>query len=280
MSATRVTLASLVLAAALAGSTTAAVAAFPLIQPPRDPAPGQLSPEQRATLDRAIEQARAAIAREPNAPDLLNELGVALWARATRDPDLDSAQKEQLLRDGVTAEANALSIRPDYLPALAYKNLLLRALALESTDPAARRSMLSEAGTLRDRALSLQRTAGALPPPPPPPPPPVSPDDFSALVSSAKPLRIGGLVRPPTRIHDVQPVYPAAAEAAGIQGVVIIEALVDQTGHVAAERILRSIPLLDQAALDAVRQWEYQPVLLNGAPVSVLLTTTVNFSLQ
>jgi len=141
--------------------------------------------------------------------------------------------------------------------------------------------MLAEADTLRDRAMTLQRTAGAAPPPPPPPPPPPgSPDDFNALVASTKPLHIGGAMSPPTKIHDVRPVYPAEAQAAGIQGVVILEALVDKTGHVASARVLRSVPLLDQAALDAVRQWEYQPVLLNGAPVNVVMTLTVNFSLK
>jgi len=281
MSAARVTFASLVLAIALAGSAVGAVAAFPLIQPPRDPVPGQLSAEQRATLDRAVGQARDAVAREPNAPDLLNELGAALWARATRDPDLSGGQKEQMLREGVAAETSALSTRPDYVPALVYKNLLLRALAMQSVDPAARQTMLAEADTLRDRAMTLQRTAGAAPPPPPPPPPPPgSLDDFNALVASTKPLHIGGAMSPPTKIHDVRPVYPAEAQAAGIQGVVILEALVDKTGHVASARVLRSVPLLDQAALDAVRQWEYQPVLLNGAPVNVVMTLTVNFSLK
>jgi protein TonB len=65
-----------------------------------------------------------------------------------------------------------------------------------------------------------------------------------------------------------------------VQGVVFIEATIGPKGNVVDARILRSIPLLDAAALDAVRQWEYQPVLLNGAPVSVIMTVTVSFSLQ
>ena len=65
-----------------------------------------------------------------------------------------------------------------------------------------------------------------------------------------------------------------------MQGVVIIEATIGPTGAVQDARILRSIPLLDAAALEAVRQWEYRPTLLNGVPVAVLMTITVNFTLR
>jgi protein TonB len=64
-----------------------------------------------------------------------------------------------------------------------------------------------------------------------------------------------------------------------VQGVVILETLIGANGRVEDARILRSIPLLDQAALDAVRQWEFTPTLLNGNPVPVIMTTTIQFSL-
>jgi TonB family protein len=92
-------------------------------------------------------------------------------------------------------------------------------------------------------------------------------------------VRVGGNIRPPIRSRTVDPLYPPTAEAAGIQGVVILELHIDVDGAVSNARILRSIPLLDQAALDAVRQWRYQPTLLNGVPVPVILTATVNFTL-
>jgi protein TonB len=60
---------------------------------------------------------------------------------------------------------------------------------------------------------------------------------------------------------------------------VIIEATIDREGRVTEARLLRSIPLLDQAALEAVRQWEYEPTLLNGVTVPVIMTVTVNFTL-
>jgi TonB family protein len=94
------------------------------------------------------------------------------------------------------------------------------------------------------------------------------------------PVRVGGDMMAPTKIKDVTPVYPAIAQSAKVQGVVIIEAIVGPDGRVQDATVLRSIPLLDQAALDAVRQWEYTQTLLNGVPVPVIMTVTVNFSLQ
>ena len=75
----------------------------------------------------------------------------------------------------------------------------------------------------------------------------------------------------------VDPIYPEAARSARVSGVVILEASIDVQGRVSDVRVLRSIPLLDRAALDAVRQWEYAPALLNGAPVPVIMTVTMQF---
>jgi TonB family protein len=94
----------------------------------------------------------------------------------------------------------------------------------------------------------------------------------------AKPLRVGGQVRPPIRIKEVPPVYPAIAKSAQVQGDVVIEATIDETGKVADARVVKSVPMLDQAALDAVRQWQYQPSLLNGVPTPVVMTVTVKFT--
>jgi len=93
-------------------------------------------------------------------------------------------------------------------------------------------------------------------------------------------IRVGGEIKAPTRIVNVNPIYPAIAQSAKVQGVVIVEVLIGPDGTVQAGQILRSIPLLDQAALDAVRQWRYTPTLLNGMPVPVIMTCTVNFTLQ
>ena len=95
-----------------------------------------------------------------------------------------------------------------------------------------------------------------------------------------RPVRVGGPIKPPTKTRNVQPVYPQIAQSARVQGIVIIEATIDRSGKVTDARLLKSIPLLDQAALDAVRQWEYEPTLLNGVAVPVIVTVTVNFTLK
>ena len=75
------------------------------------------------------------------------------------------------------------------------------------------------------------------------------------------------------------PVYPEVARAAKIEGIVILEATIDERGVVTDARVLRSVPLLDAAALTALKQWRYTPTLLNGVPVRVLMTVTFRFSL-
>jgi TonB family protein len=101
------------------------------------------------------------------------------------------------------------------------------------------------------------------------------------VVPGQGPLRVGGDIRTPQKTRDARPVYPAAALAAGIQGVVIIEVTVGPNGRVTDARVLRAPEdILREPALDAVRQWEYEPTIFLGRPVSVLMTVTVNFSLR
>ena len=95
-----------------------------------------------------------------------------------------------------------------------------------------------------------------------------------------QPVRAGSLITKPAKIKDVRPVYPAIAQSSRVQGRVIIEATIGIDGRVKDARILKSIPLLDRAALDAVMQWQFTPTLLNGVPVPVLMTVTVDFTLQ
>jgi protein TonB len=81
-------------------------------------------------------------------------------------------------------------------------------------------------------------------------------------------------------MRHVPPVYPAIAQQARVEGVVIIEAVIGTDGRVQQARVLRSKPLLDEAALTAVRQWVFTPTLLNGVPVPLIMTVTVNFTLR
>ena len=89
--------------------------------------------------------------------------------------------------------------------------------------------------------------------------------------------RAGQSVQPPRRVEV--PHYPPDAMAAGIAGTVGAELVIDPSGHVTDARIVRSIPLLDEAALAAVREWRFEPTMVNGEPVPVRMTVTVNFTL-
>ena len=93
-------------------------------------------------------------------------------------------------------------------------------------------------------------------------------------------IRVGGLIKAPAKLKHVDPVYPELARVARVQGVVIVECLISPQGKVTDVKVLRSIPLLDQAAVDAVRQWTYTPTLLNAVPVPVIMTVTVTFNLK
>jgi periplasmic protein TonB len=105
-----------------------------------------------------------------------------------------------------------------------------------------------------------------------PPPPP------KAAVHRG-PYRVGGRVQAPRIIDEVQPNYPILAREARVQGDVVIESVIDPHGNITEMKLISGSPLLVPAALDAVRQWKYQPTLLNGVPVAVEMDVTVHFNL-
>jgi protein TonB len=94
------------------------------------------------------------------------------------------------------------------------------------------------------------------------------------------PVRVADLPVTPRKTVDVRPVYPEIARIARVEGTVIMEAVLDTNGRVTQLRVLKTVPMLEQAAVDAVRQWRYTPSLYGGHPVSVLMTITVRFALQ
>lgn len=94
------------------------------------------------------------------------------------------------------------------------------------------------------------------------------------------PVPVGGNIQPPSRVTYVPPVYPAIAQSARIEGTVILQAVISETGEVTSLRVLRSVPLLDEAARAAVARWRYSPTTLNGVKVPVVMTVTVTFTLK
>jgi TonB family protein len=149
----------------------------------------------------------------------------------------------------------------------------------------------------------VQRSAflddAAVPPPPPPPPTtrppgpgtpaeagssstarrtqrtPRSPD-----VQRGRPVRVGGTMAAPRKTRHVNPVYPKAALESRVQGVVVLEITISPSGKVVEVRTLKGVAPLTEAAIEAVRQWEYTPTLLNGVAMPVVMTVTVNFKLS
>jgi TonB family protein len=92
------------------------------------------------------------------------------------------------------------------------------------------------------------------------------------------PLRVGGNVKAPVVINRVEPIFPALAKRAGISGIVILEVIIDRTGVVKDARVLKPLPFgLDQAALDAVKQWTFRPATFHGNAVDVIFNLTINF---
>jgi TonB family protein len=103
-------------------------------------------------------------------------------------------------------------------------------------------------------------------------PPAVEPDG---------PILVGGDVKPPERVYAPQPTYTEIARKARIQGVVIVQAIIDREGNVTNVKVLKGLPMgLEEAAVEAMKQWKFKPATLNGRPVTVYYNLTVNFKLQ
>ena len=98
---------------------------------------------------------------------------------------------------------------------------------------------------------------------------------------AGKPLHVGGEILEPRILNKVEPTYPPTAKAAGIEGTVLLNAIIGKRGNLLSLRVMNSDvdPELARAALEAVSQWQYSPVLLNGDPIEVETTFTVNFRL-
>jgi TonB family protein len=123
-----------------------------------------------------------------------------------------------------------------------------------------------------DPGLAMNGVAGA------------APNSLSLLSSSPKepaaPIVVGGEVKPAKLLSSVPPAYPQMARTQRVSGDVTIDASIDAAGRVSATRVISGPTLLHQAAIDAVKQWKYQPATLNGQATAMHLTVTVQFRLQ
>ncbi|MBA2303019.1 MAG: TonB family protein [Acidobacteria bacterium] len=108
----------------------------------------------------------------------------------------------------------------------------------------------------------------------------VAPPPVPAPAPVTKPVPVGGVIKETAKIRHVAPIYPVIAQQVRVDGIVIVEAIIGADGRVQEARVLRSKPLLDEAALTAVREWIFTPTTLNGVAVPVIMTVTVNFRLH
>jgi TonB family protein len=261
--------------------------------------------DRAARFDDGMRIAQRCVALDdPKNPASRQTLANKCLEKASRDPSLTDGQKRRYADLGLEYADLALRINPNLVDSLVVKSLLLRLKAATTDDETQRNKYVAEAQLLAADAADLRRSgkgdySGAKPPPPPPPPTPAGGAGggvtggvsggipAGGAVSGLPPpppppaaIRVGGEIKEPRRTRNVGPVYPEIAKAARVQGTVIMECTIGPDGKVVEIRVLRGIPLLDQAAIDAVKQWEYTPTLLNGVPVSVIMTVTVTFKLS
>jgi TonB family protein len=239
------------------------------------------------------------VAVEPNNADAYYSMGFIAWSRwypaygkaraglgmRIEDPgpikdagvrsDL-TARYGPVIESGLRALEKALEIRPDYDDAMAYMNLLIRERAdLRDTAVECQRDVaIADEWVMKaiatKKAKAEQRSANAMVDRPPP-----------SRTDSVTPqrIRVSGEVVERQRLRDVPPVYPELAKQARITGIVRLAVVIDKQGRVSDIKVISGHPLLIPAALEAVKQWEYNPTLLNGQPVEVFTEVSVPFVL-
>ena len=226
---------------------------------------------------------------DPTNPEGHHVVGTYYFEK-TRDQALTPPAKLAYIERGIAAESG-----PGDQAGLCGRARLQESPAAGAgpleTDAARQQALLKQADALRNRALQLRQNAsagaatgvpaGAPPPPPPPPPPPVpgGPTPEQVAERYARTSYTSGSAAVPVKVKDVRPVYAPMAISAGVQGNVVVAATVDERGRVADARVMQSIPMLNQAVIDAVKQWEFEPVRIGGAPTQLAITVTANFTL-
>ena len=222
----------------------------------------------------AYGKARAGLGMRPEEPGPIKDAGVRADLKARYGPVIDS---------GLRALEKALEINPQYDDAMAYMNLLIRERAdLRDTAEECKRDVAIADEWVR-KALATKKEKAerrnangvfASTPPPPPPPPP------GTQATPPQRIQISDNVMQGKRLRDVPPVYPELAKQARIEGVVRFNIVIDRQGRVMDIKVISGHPLLIPAALESVKQWEYNPTLLNGQSVEVATEVAVNFTLN
>jgi len=229
------------------------------------------------------------IAANPNNADAYYSLGFIAWSEwypayqqartklgmrpETPGPIADSAVRHDLsarfgatLEDGIANLRKALELNPQYEDAMSYMNLLVRERADLLDTRAEYQRDTAEADQWIQKAIETKRQKAQQRP------------SASAGVAPQR-IRADSL-QATTPIRQDRPVYPPEARQAGIQGVVRLQATISRAGAVTNIMVISGHPLLVTAALNAVKQWIYEPVTLNGDPVEVRTEIDIPFTLN
>ena len=235
-------------------------------------------------FERAVETLEAAARQNPTNPSTPHLLGNDDFAKLT-DANLTTELRSSYIDRGIAAEDDALRADPNFAEALVYKNLLLRARAETEPDPGPRAALIRQADALRARTTEVRVTAepaasevlnlsGYPPPPPPPPAPGAGEIEWVYGETSFAPLDPAIVLK---RVKYVRPVYPPMAIRLGLEGRVVIHAAIDERGQVVSARVIESIPVLNQATIDAVRQWRFDAESIPRGTGPVLISVEARF---
>lgn len=202
---------------------------------------------EQSRLEEGWEEAQAY--RGPAPYEVFHRVGAAAWEQA-QNGSLDAETLAKAIELGLEAETRAMEAREDASEAVAYKSLLLREKAKLTANRKEKQALTEEADRLRDRAAELQKQ------------------------ESQK----GRSVTRPEKISGSTPPIPEEARQAGVSGVVVLEAVIDEQGNVQDVRVLKGLhPALDEAAVESLRTWRFKPAMMDGKPVKVYYTLTMNF---
>ncbi len=202
--------------------------------------------------------ARERLGMKPDEPGPLTDAPVRAELRSRRGKMVD---------EGIAHLEKALELDPQYDDAMAYINLLIRERADLADTVEQYRGEVETADRWLQKALAAKaaKSQAALPPDLPPPP------------DGVQRIRVWGALQGRKLIHSVEAVYPPTARQARIRGLVRLTVLIGVDGRVQHVHLISGHPLLAPAAIDAVRQWVYEPTLCNGQAAEVLTTVDVNF---
>ena len=247
-------------------------------------------------------------ALDPQNPEAHYTIATYYWEKAYRDVGLSDGEKRTYIEQGLAAADRALALRPEYVEALTYKNLLLRTQARLETDPDTQKALIAEADKLREEAIALRKANppkvvagagagyGAPPPPPPPPPPakvvagaPVPPDapppppppPPAAKLTGGAPVHEPGEpgLTGPVAVKMSRPAYPVEMLRSKIGGTVLVSCIVEADGTVGEVVIDRGLhPVLDEQAVLAAQKWSFTPGMKDGKPVRARVVLDFTFT--